>query len=178
MPEEQVLMDRNDIKRCLNRLVHEIVENNPDFSDMVIVGIKTRGAVLAQRIAKKLKTMEGVELPVGAVDITFNRDDLHMNLNQPVVRQTEIDFDITNKTVLLVDDVLFTGRTIQAALETLKDFGRPKAVRLTIFINRGHRELPIHADYIGKEIKAQKQQSIRLHLKETDKTDKVVLVKQ
>ena len=179
MNKDTLLMDRNAIKRCLTRLAHEIVEGNSDLSRVAIVGIRTRGVVIAERLAKIIKKIEGSQLPVGALDITFNRDDLHMRLEQPVVHKTEIGFDITGKKILLVDDVLHTGRTIQAALEALKDFGRASKVRLVVFIDRGFHQLPIRADYVGKEIKAGQSHEIKLMLKETDKTpDQVVIARK
>ena len=179
MSKDTLLMDRNAIRRCLTRLAHEIVENNIDLSQVAIVGIRTRGVIIAERLAKMIERIEGTKIPVGALDITFNRDDLHMRLNQPAVHKTEIDFDITGKKIILVDDVLHTGRTIQAALEALKDFGRAHKVRLVAFIDRGFHQLPIRADYSGKEVKVGKNYEVRLLLKETDKTpDQLILIKK
>ncbi len=178
MSKDTLLMDRNAIRRCLTRLAHEVVENNLDLSQVAIVGIRTRGVVIAERLAKLIKRIEGTEIPVGALDITFNRDDLHMKLNQPVVHKTEIDFDISGKKIILVDDVLHTGRTIQAALEALKDFGRAHKVRLVVFIDRGFHQLPIRADYAGKEIKVGKNYEIKLLLRETDKTTDQLIIKK
>ncbi len=166
-------MDASDINRCINRLAHEIVERTPDFSNTVFIGIRTRGVVIAHRLSKKIKTIENVKVPVGALDITLNRDDLHMKLAQPAAQGTDIAFDIEGKSILLVDDVLYTGRTIQAALEAIKEFGRPRVVRLIVFIDRGGRELPIHADHVGKAVETPAGHTIQLQLMEIDETDQL-----
>lgn len=167
------IMDEQDIARALTRIAHEILERNRGSSDLVVVGIKTRGAPLAQRISTNIRKIEGREVPVGSLDITLYRDDLFTR--QPVVRKTEIPFDLTNKQIILVDDVLFTGRTIRAALEALIDFGRPDSIQLAVLIDRGHRELPIRPDFVGKNVPTSKSERVVVKLKETDGEDCVTL---
>ena len=151
MPEK-VLMSAEEIRRALTRIAHEIVERNHDCKDLVLIGIYTRGVPLAQRIAARIKEFEGVEIPVGALDFGLHRDDLAYLEMQPDLRPIEIPFDIAGKRVVLVDDVLYTGRSVRAAIDALIDFGRPQHVQLAVFIDRGHREMPIRADYVGKNI--------------------------
>jgi len=162
MSKDTLLMDRNAIRRCLTRLAHEIVENNIDLSQVAIVGIRTRGVIIAERLAKMIERIEGTKIPVGALDITFNRDDLHMRLNQPAVHKTEIGFDITGKKIILVDDVLHTGRTVRAALNELFDYGRPASVLLAVLVDRSGRELPIEANVIGTRMKLSAGQHVQL----------------
>lgn len=170
------ILDHEAIRRAVSRVAHEVLEKNKGTENLCIVGIRTRGAVLAQRLKECIKQIEGVEIPVGILDITLYRDDLTLVDTQPVVRETSIHFDIAGKKVVLVDDVLFTGRTIRAALDALIDFGRPANIQLAVLIDRGHRELPIRADYVGKNIPTALEQNVRVVLQETDgKADEVVV---
>jgi len=163
--------------RALARIAHEILERNSRIEDVALVGIRTRGVPLARRVAKTLNEISNHETPCGALDITLYRDDLSGNSSgdrpQPVIHKTEIDFSVDGKLVLLVDDVLYTGRTIRAALDALIDFGRPKAIQLIVLIDRGHRELPIKADYVGKNIPTSATQQVQVHLAEIDGKDEV-----
>jgi len=169
-------MDKDAIQRALMRIAHEILEKNKGVDDLCVVGIRTRGAPLAERINECIKKIEGHTVPVGVLDITLYRDDLTMISNQPVVHETLIDFDITDKKVVLVDDVLFTGRTIRAALDALIDFGRPACIQLAVLIDRGHRELPIRAEFVGKNIPTSLEQNVKVVLEETDeKTEQVMI---
>lgn len=170
------ILDKESIQRALTRVAHEILEKNKGGRDVCLVGIRTRGAVLAQRLQDCIKSIEKQEIPVGILDITLYRDDLTLIATQPVVHETLINFDITGKKVILVDDVLFTGRTIRAALDALIDFGRPANIQLAVLIDRGHRELPIRADYVGKNIPTSLDQNVQVALKETDgKEDEVII---
>ena len=172
-----VVMDADRIGRTLTRIAHEIVERNKGVENLALVGIRTRGVHIARRLARSLKEISGDEVPTGALDITLYRDDLmrHAVGPQPLVRRTEILFSIDNRTVLLVDDVLYTGRTTRAALDALIDFGRPKAIQLIVLVDRGHRELPIKADYVGKNLPTNPGESVQVRLQETDGNDEVVL---
>ncbi len=176
LKEKAKILDESGIKRIIQRIAHEIIEKNQGTENLVIIGIKSRGAHLAERIAKEIKKIEKKEVPVGAIDITLYRDDLTEVAEQPVVHSTEIDFDITAKRVVLVDDVLFSGRTIRCALDELIDFGRPANIQLAVLIDRGHRELPIRPDYVGKNIPTKKEESVEVKLKEADGKEEVVLV--
>ncbi|MFO7865913.1 MAG: bifunctional pyr operon transcriptional regulator/uracil phosphoribosyltransferase PyrR [Candidatus Aminicenantes bacterium] len=169
------VMDAPKIKRAFNRMATEITERNRDLKNLVIIGIRTRGVFIARRLANLIKEFEGVEVPVGVLDITLYRDDFS-ELEQHSVKKTEITFSITEKDVLLVDDVLFTGRTIRAAMDSLVDLGRPKTIQLMVFVDRGHRELPIRADYVGKFLPTSRREKVRVHLKEIDKKDEVQIV--
>ncbi len=170
------LMDKEAVQRALVRIAHEIVEKNKGVEELCLIGIRTRGAFLADRLQKFIQEIEGTEIPIGILDITLYRDDLTKIDHQPLVRETLINFDITNKKVILVDDVLFTGRTIRAALDALIDFGRPANIQLAVLIDRGHRELPIRADYVGKNIPTSLDQNVKVILKEADeKADEVIL---
>lgn len=173
-----LILDKEAIERSILRIAHEILEKNKVIEDLCIVGIRRRGVYLAQRLACAIREIEQKEVLVGALDITLYRDDLSVISTQPVVHKTEIDFDINDKNVILVDDVLFTGRTIRAALDALIDFGRPKTIQLAVLIDRGHRELPIRADYVGKNIPTAKNQSIEVHLEEIDRIDEVLLIER
>jgi pyrimidine operon attenuation protein/uracil phosphoribosyltransferase len=168
-------MDADRVSRSLTRIAHEILERNRGVEDVALVGIRARGVPLAARIATALKALTGVEVPTGALDITLYRDDLmrHAVGPQPVIRRTEIPFSIDDKLILLVDDVLYTGRTIRAALDALIDFGRPRAIQLVALVDRGHRELPIRADYVGRNIPTSQQQSVQVRLVELDGRDEV-----
>ncbi|MCD4780206.1 MAG: bifunctional pyr operon transcriptional regulator/uracil phosphoribosyltransferase PyrR [Candidatus Omnitrophica bacterium] len=170
------IMDADNIRRAVSRMSHEILEKNKGIGNVCIIGIRTRGAVLADRISQTIKEIEGKEVPVGILDITLYRDDLTMVASQPVVHETLINFDVTDKKIVLVDDVLFTGRTIRAALDAIIDFGRPANIQLAVLIDRGHRELPIRADYVGKNIPTFIDQNVHVVLEESDqKEDKVVI---
>lgn len=171
----QQIMDAQGLQRALVRISHEILERNKDIKKLGIIGIKSRGAYLAERIAKMIKEIENVELPIGAIDITLHRDDLFTMVKQPVVHKTEIFFDISGKDIILVDDVLFTGRTIRAALDELVDFGRPSTIQLAVLIDRGHRELPIRPDYIGKNVPTSLDEVINVSMTEIDEKDDVTI---
>lgn len=172
-----VVMDADRITRTLTRIAHEIVERNKGLDEVAIIGVRTRGVHLARRLAASLREITGHEVPTGALDITLYRDDLmrHAVGPQPLVRRTEIPFSIDNKRILLVDDVLYTGRTTRAALDALIDFGRPKSIQLIVLVDRGHRELPIKADYVGKNLPTAVDESVQVRLSETDSLDEVVL---
>ena len=172
--EKTEVLDASALDRALTRIAHEILERNNGPADVTFVGLRTRGVTLARRLAAKIAAIDGAVLPVGALDITLYRDDLDMR-GAPVVRRTDITFPIKNKTVVLVDDVLFTGRTIRAALDALIDLGRPKMIQLAILIDRGHRELPIRPAYIGKNLPTSRRESVALRMKEHDGEDRVVI---
>jgi len=169
------ILDEAEIRRSVTRIAHEILERNKGASDIVLVGIANRGDDLARRLAVEIERIEGATVRVGALDITFYRDDIGMRAEAPEVHETRIDFDINDKTVVLVDDVLFTGRTIRAALDALVDFGRPTAIQLAVLVDRGHRELPIRADFVGKNVPTRKDEDVRVLLRETDGEDAVVV---
>jgi len=173
--EKAQVLDEGALERALIRIAHEIVEKNGGTADLAFVGLRTRGVTLAQRLADRVAAIDGVKPPVGALDITLYRDDLGLKAEQPVVRGTEIPFDVTGKTVILVDDVLFTGRTIRAALDAIMDLGRPRAIQLAILVDRGHRELPIRPDYIGKNLPTSRRETVAVRLKEHDGEDRVVI---
>jgi len=170
------VLDQEGMTRVIKRIAHEIAEQNHGVDNLAIIGIKSRGAYIAQRVAAKLKDIEKQDVPVGALDITLYRDDLTEIAAHPTVHATEIDFDINGKNIILVDDVLFTGRTVRCALDELIDFGRPAKIQLAVLIDRGHRELPIRPDYVGKNIPTSREESIEVKLKETDGMEEVVLV--
>ena len=174
-----MVLDKKEMTRMLKRIAHEIVEQNRGTKDLIIVGIKTRGDYLAKRITRYIKSIEKTEVPVGALDITLYRDDLTEIDAQPLVmmRSTDIPFDITKKRIILVDDVLYTGRTIRAALDALMDLGRPTSIRLAVLIDRGHRQLPIQADFVGKTIATSKREQVEVNLREVDKVENVIIVK-
>ena len=173
--EKSEILDKDGIKRTLVRIAHEILEKNKDTNGLAIIGIRHKGAYLAERISNYIKEIEGKEIPVGTLDITLYRDDLTQVAEQPVVHETEIDFDVDGKTIILVDDVLFTGRTIRCALDELIDFGRPKSIQLAVLIDRGHRELPIRPDYVGKNVPTSLREIVEVYLEETDKREAVVI---
>jgi pyrimidine operon attenuation protein/uracil phosphoribosyltransferase len=170
-----VVMDADRVSRSLLRIAHEILERNRGVYNLALVGIRARGVPLAARLAGHLRDLAHVEVPTGALDITLYRDDImgHAVGVQPVIRRTEIPFSIDDKLILLVDDVLYTGRTIRAALDALIDFGRPRAIQLVVLVDRGHRELPIRADYVGRNIPTSRQQSVQVRLTEIDGSDEV-----
>ena len=171
------VMDADRMSRALTRMAHEILERNRGLDELALVGIRTRGVPIARRLAKSLREINGDDIPTGALDITLYRDDLMRNPvgPQPLVRRTEIPFSIDDRKILLVDDVLYTGRTIRAALDALIDFGRPRAIQLIVLVDRGHRELPIKADYVGKNLPTSLKQSVQVRLQEIDGVDEVAL---
>jgi pyrimidine operon attenuation protein/uracil phosphoribosyltransferase len=171
------VLDARAMERALTRMAHEILENNESIESLALVGIHTRGVPLSQRLAKKLEQISGKQIATGVLDITFFRDDLGMRKGQPVVKSTQINFDLTDKTVVLVDDVLFTGRSVRAAMDALSDLGRPRRIQLAVLIDRGHRELPIRADYVGKNLPTNFSENVRVRLAETDGADEVVIEK-
>jgi pyrimidine operon attenuation protein/uracil phosphoribosyltransferase len=172
--EKAQVLDETALDRALTRIAHEILERNAGARDIAFVGLRTRGVTLAQRLAAKIARIDGATLPVGTLDISLYRDDLGMR-GAPVVRGTDIPFSIKDKTVVLVDDVLFTGRTIRAALDAIIDLGRPRMVQLAILIDRGHRELPIRPDYVGKNLPTSRRESVAVRLREHDAEDRVVI---
>jgi pyrimidine operon attenuation protein / uracil phosphoribosyltransferase len=170
------IMDQDAVRRAIMRIAHEIIEKNKGIENLAIIGIRTRGVYLAERVNECIKQIEGKTLPMGILDITLYRDDLTLISSQPVVRETEITFEITDKKIILVDDVLYTGRTIRAALDALIDFGRPANIQLAVLIDRGHRELPIKADYVGKNIPTSLNQNVKVILEDVDKKPDQVIV--
>lgn len=174
-PENSIL-DEKKIGRALTRIAHEILESNPDANSLVVIGIITRGAYLARRIANIISELEGIEIPVGLMDIGLYRDDVHSSLDQPIVQRTDIIFPIKDRNVILVDDVLFTGRTVRAALDQIVDFGRPRSIQLAVLVDRGHRELPIRADYVGVNIPTAHEDQVVLHISEVESEDRVYVV--
>jgi pyrimidine operon attenuation protein/uracil phosphoribosyltransferase len=175
--ERAQILDSAGIQRAVTRIAHEIVERNNGTDGLVLVGLRSRGVDLARRIAKELKVIDGADVPVGALDVTLYRDDLDRVGPQPVVRKTEIPFSVNEKRVVLVDDVLYTGRTVRAALDSLIDLGRPRLIQLAVLVDRGHRELPIRADYVGKNVPTSRQEQVQVLLTEEDGLDKVLIVK-
>lgn len=169
------LLDDKGINRSLIRIAHEIIEKNKGVDNLALIGIKTRGVPIAERIAKCIKEFEGVEVPVGVLDITLYRDDLIPKYEQPNLNRTDISFEIQNKTIILVDDVIFTGRTVRAALDAVIRIGRPKAIHLAVLIDRGHRELPIRPDYVGKNVPTSTSEIVHVKLFETDGEDRVII---
>lgn len=174
MPEK-VIMTEDEIRRALVRISHEVLETNDGSNNLVLIGVYTRGVPLAQRIAAVIKKAEGVDVPVGTLDIGLHRDDLPYLETPPVIRPTDIPTGITGKNVVLVDDVLFTGRSIRAAMDAIIDFGRPQRIQLAVLVDRGHRELPIRANFVGRNIPSSRDERIQLRLKETDGKDEVVV---
>ncbi|MBY4797954.1 bifunctional pyr operon transcriptional regulator/uracil phosphoribosyltransferase PyrR [Collinsella sp. AGMB00827] len=162
-----IVMDDVAISRALTRIAHEIIERNEGLDDLAIVGIVTRGDILAHRLAERLKEIEGIEVPLGSLDISFYRDDYHTHI-APEVHATHIPWDIDQKRIVLVDDVLFTGRTIRAALDAIIDLGRPRAIELAVLVDRGHRELPICPDFVGKNVPSSRSENVRLYMEEVD----------
>ncbi|HEU4736425.1 MAG TPA: bifunctional pyr operon transcriptional regulator/uracil phosphoribosyltransferase PyrR [Solirubrobacterales bacterium] len=174
---ETVVLERDDLRRTLRRIAHEIAEKNPVPDALAIVGIHTRGALLARRLHAALADLTGAEVPIGDIDISFYRDDVGAKspATQPVVHASHIDFDLAGRTVVLVDDVLFTGRTVRAAIDALFDYGRPQRVQLAVLCDRGHRELPIRPDYVGKNLPTGREQRVNVHLSELDGSDEVAI---
>jgi pyrimidine operon attenuation protein/uracil phosphoribosyltransferase len=181
-PAHRLLLDEEQVRRTLSRIAHEIIERNDDLDAVALVGIHTRGVPLAQRLRRLVAERSGVELELGQLDITFHRDDVHVRAGsaprrpQPVVRDTKLDFELEGRTVILVDDVLYTGRTIRAAIDALIEFGRPARVQLAVLADRGHRELPIRPDYVGKNLPTARGDRIQVELLEVDEVDRVVLI--
>lgn len=176
MHEKAQVMNAEDIRRALMRIAHEILErNHQHIADLVLVGVKSRGDTLAHRIAENLERIENVDIAVGAIDVTLYRDDINLHETQIQVNSTELPFDITGKRVILVDEVLFTGRTIRAAMDALMDFGRPAAIQLAALVDRGHRELPISADYIGKNVPTSRKEFVRVQLVEEHGVDSAMI---
>jgi pyrimidine operon attenuation protein/uracil phosphoribosyltransferase len=169
------IMDADQIRRAIKRIAHEIVERNGGIENLVVVGIRRRGVHLADRIATYLESIEGEKVPSGVLDITLYRDDFQTLKSAPVIGKTEIKVNINDRVIILVDDVLYTGRTIRAALDELIDFGRPRQIQLAVLIDRGHREFPIKADYVGKNIPTSDREQVEVHLKEQDDADEVIL---
>ncbi|MFS8524088.1 MAG: bifunctional pyr operon transcriptional regulator/uracil phosphoribosyltransferase PyrR [Limnochordales bacterium] len=169
------VMDEDGMKRAMTRIAHEILERSRGTENLALVGIHTRGVPLARRLAEQIRHIEGADVPVGVLDITLYRDDLTTIAHQPVVRRTEIPFDVTEKTVVLVDDVLYTGRTARAALDALIDLGRPARIQLAVLVDRGHRELPIRADFVGRNLPSARHEIVSVRLVETDGVDAVVI---
>jgi len=172
-----IILDQKKISRALARIAHEILERNSGAETLVIIGILTRGTYLAQRIARIIENLEGVKVPVGLMDIGLYRDDVHSKLDQPIVQRTEILFPIVDRNVVLVDDVLFTGRTVRAALDQIIDFGRPRTIQLAVLVDRGHRELPIRADYIGINIPTSKTDQVVLEVFEKEGHDRLYVIR-
>jgi len=172
-----IILDEKKISRVLTRITHEILEHNSGAETLVIIGILTRGAYLAQRIARIIENLEQVQVPVGLMDIGLYRDDVHSKLDQPIVQRTEILFPVVDRNVILVDDVLFTGRTVRAALDQIIDFGRPRTIQLAVLVDRGHRELPIKADYVGINIPTAKTDRVVLEVKEKDGVDRLSIIR-
>jgi pyrimidine operon attenuation protein / uracil phosphoribosyltransferase len=178
---ERVLLDEESLQRTLRRIAHEIVEKHPDLTALALVGIYTRGATLAQRLRDLIEEYTGARVPTGALDITFYRDDVTLRAEQrahpqPVVKATRLDFPLEGKSVVVVDDVLYTGRTIRSAIEAIFDYGRPERVQLAVLVDRGHRELPIRPDYVGKNLPTARAERVNVELVEVDETDRVVLI--
>lgn len=167
----RIILDHADIKRIITRIAREIVERSKGTKNLALIGIKRRGDIIAQRIGSEISECEKTKIPIGAVDITLYRDDLQLVSEIPIIEGTDINFDVNNKVIILVDDVLYTGRTIRAALEEILDFGRPNAIQLAVLIDRGHRELPIQADYVGKKITTTKKEIVDVYVKELDGQD-------
>ena len=172
------ILDQNAVKKCLVRLAHEVLEKNQDIENLALIGIRNRGVYLAQRLKDHIAEINKLTVPVGILDITLYRDDLTQIGPNPVVHKTEIDFDITGKKIILIDDVLYTGRTIRAALDALSDLGRPASIQLAVLIDRGHRELPIRPDYVGKNIPTAKDELVEVRLQETDGTDEALVIEK
>jgi pyrimidine operon attenuation protein/uracil phosphoribosyltransferase len=181
-PSGKVLLDGEAIERTLSRVAHEIIERNEELETVALVGIHTRGVPLAQRLRRLIAERAGFELELGQLDITFHRDDVHVRAgqaprrSQPLVRDTKLDFELEGLTVILVDDVLYTGRTIRAAIDALFEYGRPERVQLAVLADRGHRELPIRADYVGKNLPTSREERVQVQLVEIDERDQVVLM--
>ncbi len=169
------IQDNEEIDKSLKRIAYEILEKNKNGKDLVLIGIKKRGVTLAKRLSSKIKEIGGIEIPIGALDINLYRDDLSEVASQPILRKTEVPFTVREKKVILVDDVLYTGRTIRAALDAIIDLGRPRVIQLAVLLDRGHRELPIRADYVGKNVPTSKGELVEVKLMEDDGIDEVII---
>jgi len=176
--EKAKIMDKQAMERALRRIAHEIAEKTRGTKDLAIIGIRNRGAYLAEKIASYIESIEKIKVPVGILDITLYRDDLTTVAEQPQVRKTEIDFDVSGKKIVLVDDVLYTGRTVRSALNALIDFGRPEYIQLAVLVDRGHRELPIRADYIGKNVPTASGETVQVRIEQVDGCDDVIILEQ
>lgn len=170
------IVDEDGLSRIITRMAHEILENNKGSQNLVLMGMKTRGEFLAKRIFERIKEIEKIDLPLGVLDVTLYRDDFRTRLKQPEVSVSNITFDINDRDVVIIDDVLYTGRTVRSALNALMDFGRPRSIQLCVLVDRGHRELPIRADYIGKNIPTSNQEEIKVRMKEIDGEDAIYLM--
>jgi len=175
-PGNKVILDDKQMKRALTRIAHEVLEHNTEVETIAVIGVLTRGAHLAKRIARQIEELEGVKVPVGLMDISLYRDDVHSKLDQPIIQRTDILFNVQDKNIILVDDVLYTGRTVRAALNHIVDFGRPSTIQLAVLIDRGHRELPIKPDYVGVNIPTAKSDQVVVEVVEKDGYDRVSLV--
>jgi pyrimidine operon attenuation protein/uracil phosphoribosyltransferase len=175
MPDPKVVLDSEDMRRTLTRIAHEIVENGGDPERLALAGIHRRGAVLAARLQGMLRDLHDIEVPLGFLDISFYRDDLIMHGGSPIVHATELDFDVDGRTIVIVDDVLFTGRTVRAAIEALFDYGRPRRVQLAVLADRGHRELPFRPDYVGKNLPTAWSERVYVRVEELDGEDSVTI---
>ncbi|GBF32985.1 uracil phosphoribosyltransferase [Desulfocucumis palustris] len=175
LAQKAKIMDQEGIRRAVTRIAHEIIERNKGTDNLALIGIRRRGVPLALRLAGKIKDIEGKEVPVGILDITLYRDDLATRAQHPLVRKTEVPFSVDGKKIVLVDDVMFTGRTIRAALDAVIDLGRPKIIQLAVLVDRGHRELPIRADYVGKNVPTSRREAVSVRLLETDNGEEVVI---
>lgn len=175
-PGNKVILDDKQMKRAITRIAHEVLEHNTEVETIAVIGVLTRGAYLAKRIARQIEELEGVKVPVGLMDISLYRDDVHSKLDQPIIQRTDILFNVQDKNIILVDDVLYTGRTVRAALNHIVDFGRPSTIQLAVLIDRGHRELPIKPDYVGVNIPTAKSDQVVVEVVEKDGHDRVSLV--
>lgn len=175
MTPKAIILTPDEVRRALTRIAHEIIERNKGAENLALIGVHTRGIPLARRLAEKLSSLEGVEVPTGMLDITLYRDDLSEVAQQPIIRETQVPFDLRDRRVILVDDVLYTGRTVRAALDALIDLGRPAGIQLAVLVDRGHRELPIRADYVGKNLPTAASEVVKVKLQETDGVDSVEL---
>ncbi len=173
--EKAAIMDGATMNRVLSRIAHEIIEKNKGTQDVALIGIQRRGVPLAKRLSDKIREFEGVDVPVGILDITLYRDDLSVLAEHPIIHSTHIPFDVNNKTIVMVDDVLYTGRTARAAMDAIIDVGRPKAIQFAVLIDRGHRELPIRADFVGKNLPTSRSEIVDVHVIEIDAIDKVTI---
>ncbi|GAA0522331.1 bifunctional pyr operon transcriptional regulator/uracil phosphoribosyltransferase PyrR [Deinococcus depolymerans] len=175
MTPKAIILTPDEVRRALTRIAHEIIERNKGAENLALIGVHTRGIPLARRLAEKLSALEGVDVPTGMLDITLYRDDLSEVAQQPIIRETQVPFDLRDRRVILVDDVLYTGRTVRAALDALIDLGRPAGIQLAVLVDRGHRELPIRADYVGKNLPTAASEVVKVKLQETDDVDSVEL---
>ena len=174
--EKKILLEKDDIQKIIKRISYEIIENNPQMEDVVLIGIRTRGEFIAHRVKKEIEKISKVSLDLGIIDVTFHRDDFRTNLGSPMIGPSDIQINLEAKKVVLLDDVLYTGRTIRSAMDEVFSFGRPSLIQLGVIVDRGHRELPIRPDYIGKNYPTSKTQHIHVYLEEIDDSEEVVLV--